>query len=660
MEEEELIVSESYRVPQALHAFPVDAFPPPVTDADLLLDGDAVASSQRVQVLRTWCDALVELLGEVHRGSAADAPVEEVWHWMAASERLTRCVAFADHGSVAGLFKAAEESEDQEGTDIATKWGTAVRQLKRLQKESSWNASYLRVVEKPLVRLGTEEIMESESLQGVVGTLLRSLHRIYCTSSFFKEHRMALLLQKILKVLIIQAVNYLVSPYQVASPPGGFECARRRADQLACGFQAFLDHYFITDLPTNKDLKPDRRPATAPGTGSREWVTPSAGASKRKDCADLGWWKATVRCSLEQADSCRELCQRMSALMFGCACLIGSLPALRVVDPQMWHEANGFIKLHGGLKDGGDIAWLLDSKNHVAAQVKVREVEERLEDILDRVADAGVEVTEPTAYVGDTLTVQQSGGVSREVLTLAQGTATNQDTNADLQENINVFKEELQRIGSQLDNLSSVIKRSTPRRHQFEPRPRGMENGVDVSDAFDHAAALEVAKRSSWYREPPPLLAEGVEFREVSSKIVQTKIYRSHSRPRTSQPRLFVSTAPASLGRPSTAPATSSKNLLSPQQRRSSTPEEDDKAETLAENPSPDEEFISDSSETGIGPPAEASETEPEDSDKKEAVDVIEVTEPMGETFGADHLESDANTDPVDPHDCSTVSWTVA
>merc|ERR1719401_326553 len=84
-----------------------------------------------------------------------------------------------------------------------------------------------------------------------------------------------------------------------------------------------------------------------------------------------------------------------------------------------------------------------------------------------------------------------------------------------------------------------------------------LEGAVVASDddaaVADRAAALEVAKRSAWYHEPPPLLPVDVPLIEVHHGIRQTTIHRCPSRPRTAHPVLFSSAPVATLGRPATA-----------------------------------------------------------------------------------------------------------
>ncbi|CAE7193302.1 unnamed protein product [Symbiodinium sp. CCMP2592] len=94
--------------------------------ADVLLRalaerGDDEAFSSASGVLSGWSDSILELVAEVARGPTAEAPVEEVWHWLAASERLARALSFADHFSVAGLAARLETQQEAAG-EAAERW----------------------------------------------------------------------------------------------------------------------------------------------------------------------------------------------------------------------------------------------------------------------------------------------------------------------------------------------------------------------------------------------------------------------------------------------------------------------------------------------------------------------------------------------------------
>merc|ERR1719215_1616144 len=98
--------------------------------------------------------------------------------------------------------------------------------------------------------------------------------------------------------------------------------------------------------------------------------------------------------------------------------------------------------------------------------------------------------------------------------------------------------------------MSQMIRsNSTQSRFPFSP-PARLEEPCSKHQAEDHednAAALEVARRSSWYREPPQVLPRDVPVIEVSTDLKIREIKRMPSRPRTSQPSMLI--------RPQTAPA---------------------------------------------------------------------------------------------------------
>lgn len=48
----------------------------------------------------------------MERGPTSEDPLEELWHWLAASERLARGLSFAEHFSVAGLASRLEDEAD--------------------------------------------------------------------------------------------------------------------------------------------------------------------------------------------------------------------------------------------------------------------------------------------------------------------------------------------------------------------------------------------------------------------------------------------------------------------------------------------------------------------------------------------------------------------
>lgn len=522
----------------------------------------------REQTLRGWCDAMLELLQEVNRGPGAEAsPLEEVWHWLAANDRLTRSLSFADQARVADLVASIGQGEDcQEGAEIVSRWRAATLKLRQLQKESNSNAAYLRIVEDPLFQLASDDIVVSGALPRVVRSLLRSMQHIYCTSFYLKEHRMALLLHKILKVLITQASSNLVSIDKVAEPPCGFEVAIQTARQLRDAFQTFTDNYFISEAAAAGASKSDRRPATALGTQDNRTL---ASLARRKD-SDLGWWRATVRTSLEHANHCREVCSGIANLLAQCADLAGTLPALRnTADPDLQRDAESFVALHSGLKCGASVAEVLDLKRRVEVCMRLRDVEDRVRGLVARVEDAGIAIGDGCAALdgdgdGNVRFVASAGaaGGTAEVLTLPGGETEcyrqRPASAQEMQENIDSMREELQQFGSQLDYLGDIIAQKAPTGHRFAPPPRGGGGSsnprrVDNAEAAEKAAGLEVARRSTWYMEPPPLLPADVPMIEVRHDIIQTTIHRCPSRPRTAHPRLFVTKSTTEASRPATA-----------------------------------------------------------------------------------------------------------
>eukprot|EP00927_Polykrikos_kofoidii_P026555 TRINITY_DN23618_c0_g1_i1.p1 TRINITY_DN23618_c0_g1~~TRINITY_DN23618_c0_g1_i1.p1 ORF type:complete len:676 (-),score=106.83 TRINITY_DN23618_c0_g1_i1:59-2086(-) len=563
-------------------------FPASVEEAEDLLreyadhdDGEAgdavgVHSSKAAwrggAVVRRWSDALKEITEAVHRGSSSEAPAEEVWHWLAGSERLTRCLAFAEHAAMVELTGVLEDS-GPEGSETASRWADAVRRLRQVQKECDWNARYLQVIERPLSRLSTAEVVESGMLPQTIGTLMRSLNRVYCTSNFYRESRMAPFLHKVLKVLVNQASEHLVSPYAVARPPRGLDVSLRLAGQLRDAFATFKDNYFVRDAvaPNSASVvQNERRPATAPGPKGER--SSSSGPSRRKDSSvDLGWWRATVRCSLEQAEHCQMLSERINKLLAGCARLAEAMPALQHASPRIYQRASNFTELHSGVRNFGAMSDILDLKRRMEVNGKVGEVEEKLQELLRDIETSGASIVSkdgenghgcPSPQHSDTEQPwhceSSSGGVA-EVLSLSTGGAdyngslARPATSGELQEDIDSLRDELRAFGEQIDTLGEVTRRATASGlNRFAPPPRtsaGIRTGFAESqsrDADGMASALEVVKRSSWYREPPPLLPAGVPLIEVSSRIQMRAINRVPSRPKTSQPRMFSTQLPPS------------------------------------------------------------------------------------------------------------------
>merc|ERR1740129_168376 len=308
----------------------------------------------------------------------------------------------------------------------------------------------------------------------------------------------------------------------------------------------------------------------------------SSSHQRRRDAKDLGWWRATVRTSLESAEHCHAVCCHIDSLLLGCRRLVGSLPSLRSLDPALLRNAEAFVELRGGAMGGGAMAAaeLLDLRRRAEVHVRLQEAEECLRPLLAQAevldGEGGEGGASPATASASTVPASAlpsssgGGGVGEqaEVLTLAPPLPPRPATCGELQEDISSLREELRLFGSQLENLGGLVSRRTPgggRRpctagsFDFSPpiRDSGSGGGSGADDVAtdvdaDAAAALEVARRSSWYKEPPPVLADDVQLIEVRSDIALRKITRCPSRPRTSHPKLLVTSLPP---RPSTAPA---------------------------------------------------------------------------------------------------------
>eukprot|EP00930_Biecheleria_cincta_P041574 TRINITY_DN2851_c0_g5_i1.p1 TRINITY_DN2851_c0_g5~~TRINITY_DN2851_c0_g5_i1.p1 ORF type:complete len:736 (-),score=181.23 TRINITY_DN2851_c0_g5_i1:26-2206(-) len=615
------------------------AFPPAVSEADALLcrlaepcaaglDGISTASQAELRcrpseeailrarsTLRRWSDAILELVDEVARGPSSEIPVEEVWHWLAASERLTRCLSFAEHFSVEGLAARLETLGDQESEEVLTRWHGAVRQLRQAQKESGWNARYLRVVEEPLARLTDAAGLNMEALPKNVQTLLRSLHRIHCTSSQLREHRMAPLLHKMLKVLVAQATLRLTAPLEVASPPRGSEVALREAQLLRDSFRTYAEHFFLVEVgaPGSNQGTPRRgdakRPNTALGSKGDRALVGAASARRLQGQGQQGWWSAMVRHSLAHAEHCCKISDWTVGLLADCSRLEACLPDLQAADAMLLREVRGFLELHSGVKGGGlGMAVLLDPKRCLEAQAQVAEVRERLDELLKRVAAAGISVPEEAApqrlatACGSTEEPLEmaSGPGFAEVLLLPDaeltasagcpiGSRSRPGSAAELQESIDSMSEDLQQFSSQLDDFGALISKTVgqARSSRFAPPPRRGAGAAAAEDSGGYpsaarpesaemAAALEVARRASWYVEPPPLLPDDIPMIEVEQKINLRVITRCPSRPRTAQPAMYIvdpmveeEKARISRSRHGSRPATAESLLLAGSQRPS-------------------------------------------------------------------------------------------
>lgn len=557
------------------------AFPPQLSEAEALAAFDGCPGTERQEAshgnssssfepqvlgLRRWRDELLELLAAVARGvstSASDEPVEEVWHWLVANERLTRSLAFAEHPAVTELSRRLLAEGGQEGGEAVCRWTDATKQLHKSQKETAWNAQYLRVVEEPLKQLASEEVFQNDALPSTVRRLLRSLARIFHSSDHFKEHRMASLLHKILKALVRKAGQHLPSPFEIAKPPGGFGASIRRAGQLEESFKAFVENFFICEpaASSNATASDGRRPATSTGTRADRSGASSARSSsaKRKDASsELGWWRATVRTSLQGAEHCRSVAGRVAALMEEARWLAGALPSLRLQDAGLMQQAEGFLELYGGVKGTTDMASLLDPKQQLEVESKLREVEQRLHQLISSAREVGAKSEEPP----DTYELANSGHAEVLRLPEAEDEVTvpplrpAPHTAGELQEDIASLRDDLKDFGSQLDNLSDmVLNKATRRPLNFAPLPRlgeqeptalnELDEDMDTArEAADKVAALEVAKRSSWYCSPPSPLPEGCEVISVNQAIKFRPVTDLFDRPQSAQPCLLAGTRP--------------------------------------------------------------------------------------------------------------------
>lgn len=507
-------------VPKAQIAVPPSTFPPSSQEADELLrtlaeEASVKAINEACLALSGWTDAILELLAEVERGPSSEDPLDEVWHWLAASERLARSLSFAEHFSVAGLALRLESEETKE----QQRWHGAVRQLRTAQKESSWNARYLRVIEEPLARLSKES---SEQLPRLLATLMRSLRRIH-SSSQLREHCMARLLQKVLKAVVSRAGNELPPIFQVAAKSNRADEAVHFRD----AFQCFLDNYFVSE---------DAAGAAAEKPAGSTPRRPASGDRVNRQHSGLGWWRATVRHSQELADNSARLCGRLAGILTDAAGLRAALPQLQCTDAGLMHDVQGFLELYSGARSGLSSAELLDLKRCHEAAAQLSEVQERLRQLTARCEKAGVDMClDPDC--SDALPS------TAEVLTLEPSVPGPVNVPA-MQESIHSLQEDLDEMGSQLENFSQLIEKAN-----FAPQSRSQD--LDV-------AAQEVARRSSWFHTPPAVVPKDVPIIEVQDRIAQRVITRCPSRPRTAQPALVVM---AQAVRPHTAnvQATSSR-----------------------------------------------------------------------------------------------------
>lgn len=405
---------------------------------------------------------------------------------------------------------------------------------------------------------------------------------------------MAPLLQRILKALVVSTVPRLTSPMQVAKPPvGSLGAAHEEAEKLRDSFQAYLDNYFVSEAggPSRASgSSPSSAGTSTPRRSERRPGTPERARHLRQDSGQLGWWRATVRHSRELAQICATICGRVAGLLVSCMQLQSAMAQLRTLDAMLLRDVEGFMQLHSGIRGGALApADLLEPKRQMETQLKMAQVQERLSDLLGRCKEAGVLISEGASTEEDA----PAGTSSKaEVLVLDDTPAT---TGPGLQDSINSLQEDLQEMGSELESFGRLIA-SKAAKHRFLPASR--------SEEPDSAAAREVARRSTWCREPPPVVPENVPVIEVQHSIKQRVITRCPSRPRTAQPALLRLEPPAkaadALGaRPGTAGATCAESGSgSPAEQGEPSPPE---AETCAEDVP---------SESPQAPPAEDEDAE--------------------------------------------------
>lgn len=334
---------------------------------------------------------------------------------------------------------------------------------------------------------------------------------------------MARLLQKVLKAVVSRAGNELPPIFQVAAKSNRADEAVHFRD----AFQCFLDNYFVSE---------DAAGAAAEKPAGSTPRRPASGDRVNRQHSGLGWWRATVRHSQELADNSARLCGRLAGILTDAAGLRAALPQLQCTDAGLMHDVQGFLELYSGARSGLSSAELLDLKRCHEAAAQLSEVQERLRQLTARCEKAGVDMClDPDC--SDALPS------TAEVLTLEPSVPGPVNVPA-MQESIHSLQEDLDEMGSQLENFSQLIEKAN-----FAPQSRSQD--LDV-------AAQEVARRSSWFHTPPAVVPKDVPIIEVQDRIAQRVITRCPSRPRTAQPALVVM---AQAVRPHTAnvQATSSR-----------------------------------------------------------------------------------------------------
>eukprot|EP00434_Breviolum_minutum_P010839 symbB.v1.2.009555.t1/scaffold604.1/size182248/13 len=255
---------------------------------------------------------------------------------------------------------------------------------------------------------------------------------------------MAGLLQKVLKALVSRAADELPAVFQVAAAP-------HRADEaihFRDTFQCFRENYFVTEDAAGAAAE---KPAVLGSAGTPR--RPASGDRVQRQHSGLGWWRATVRHSQELAENSARLCGRLAGVLTDVASLRAALPQLRM-DPSLMRDVQGFLELHSGPRSGLSSAELLDLKRCHEAEAQLSEVQERLQQLTRRCEKAGVDM----CLDPDDCDVVPS---TAEVLTL-EPSADNGPlpvTVPAMQESINSLQEDLNQMGSQLENFSQLMEK---------------------------------------------------------------------------------------------------------------------------------------------------------------------------------------------------------
>lgn len=195
---------------------------------------------------------------------------------------------------------------------------------------------------------------------------------------------------------------------------------------------------------------------------------------------------------------------------------------------------------------------LLDPKNQLKTHMKLHDIEERLQDLVSR---CGIDDSDAFVHTdgAQERIVEGEAGLA-EVLELPSQKGSSPDsqlpgnTAPELQETLSGIQDELRSFSEELEALTARVARKTAcARSQTAPSSSSasapLQGTAEDKEQQDEAAlALEVAKRSSWYVQPPPVAPDALLL-DVSSSISVTRIKRCPSRPRTAHPKLFVTKA---------------------------------------------------------------------------------------------------------------------